>query len=198
MPEIKIRKAREGDSVKEITPLICRSDPTLYRDLFKTHIIAEEILGVLLCTKESIFYRDNYYVAMYKNDIVGLSAAHEIGSFWDPAYIVEAYQNIGVSLPECFDEISQYYSNLFLSSNERVILRNLSTKIGCERRGVATRLIKKTIEDYNDKVLEFSVLKNNTEAIKLYESLGFRKENIVEEYGGCKKQNVICYRMVRP
>ncbi|SHE40414.1 Acetyltransferase (GNAT) family protein [Seinonella peptonophila] len=144
------------ESYPEMFSLISKDQPTLVRTLMHS------------------FGKDHFYIAMLDNQVLGLigySTNKQRAHSFDLNIFKQELGSIKGWI--CYKLLSSEFQKPLLIEDNQCNFESIATSPSARGKGVATTLIRHLMDnlEFDEAILE--VVDNNTNAIRLYEKLGF-------------------------
>ncbi len=186
-----IRNVKNGDDKRVIAELIYKTDRYIYPSLAKSsYEEAIQTLIEMLDNEGTAFNFDNVYVFEYQKKIIGITVVIDehtkLTSDYSKWLGVNKYQD---------HVIENYFLPIknYKKENELYILA-LTIDENYRRRGFGTKFLEYFAKQ-NVKTLSLDVLVENTPALELYKSQGFKVINEYYGYNGYREKKPKCYHM---
>lgn len=205
---IYIKQIKRKDNVTtqqylDIAELIYDTDKYIYPAIFgedqKGKNNAKTILPYIFeQVNDGMFSKENLFVLLKNNRVIGLILWCKGIVEWDVNIIIEIANNNGIKLNEMniFKVQKEYVENRYNKENGRISLINVCVRKEDRGKGIGKRLLNEFINCHYEEKMELVVLKNNTSAIRLYESFGFYVKQ--EDKGfSCSNEKPKCLYMER-
>lgn len=178
--KIKIRKCKLSDDFYQVGRLLYLTDIYIYPYLSNNNEVLGSKLMAEYAKANTVFNYKNIKVAVLDSKIVGLvlgikrpSKNHSETIF----NIAKKFKEIDIENVKTIND--QYFESLS-DQHEGVYIVNLCVDPKHRNLGIGTKLMT----SYKEKIITLEALKENTNALKLYKKLGFKKINEACAFGG--------------
>ena len=170
--EIAIPNQTEYGRVGELIFLV---DPYIYPAFFGTSDVARKIMPQLITIANGPFSRERIRVARIEGEVVGVMVLYEDQSI--QPLDLSRFCDSSPSLPaSCMDVCRRYFTPMCFDINsDEVYISCIATDPANRGKGIASSLIRFAKEEARGRKLVLDVLEENTNAVRLYEKLGFRR-----------------------
>ncbi len=186
------------EQLKEIARLIYQTDPYIYPAMFESEEDAMQVIPEMILRNDTMFCKNNLYLALCNKEIIGLILWHKGPLNWNSDIYMESTRAKGSIISPIINRVEEEYFSEYASvSQECISLINICVDKKQRNHGTGRELIKRFLKysQFICEEYELYVLKENSSAVHLYESLGFE---ITEELDGFspRKKKPRCYRMI--
>ena len=166
-----------------LSQLIFETDPYIYPAMFENYENAKKLLPLLFQNNDTMFCLDNCYVAKLEEDLVGLLLWNRGRLKWTAELLRKLAYEKQIEIGQYLDMVEKEYVSGYSNPDaENVIsILNLCVKKGYRSQGIGRKIMETFLDKKGGTPIELCVLKDNINAIKLYEAVGFVA---FEEYNG--------------
>ena len=192
--QLTLDTALAAEDLIQIARLVYETDQYISEALFPSLHAALTIIPALYKRQDALFSCENTFVARMNKKIIGLILWKQGPLVWSPNLFVETSVQCGFPATPLFQKVcKEYFAGYSLAECNTTSLINVCIDNRYRGKGVATRTLEKFLEKVPPP-LELHVLADNTPAIRLYESAGFRKTACINGFS-VDDHLLPCFRM---
>ncbi len=200
--KLEVSNASSMDKKIEIAKCIYKTDEYIYPEAFgEDQNLATKAIARIIGMDDSLMDYRNLIVARYNGEVCGVCIINDGSGKWDVKSIEKriGFDLLTESLKDGFYYVSnEYFSKQINVEDNMIELVACCVDEGFRRKNVANKMLDYIVNQFHDKPIRLTVLKNNDAAIELYKKHKFKTvESDIDGFAPAGLKKPKCNVMIR-